>query len=104
MVAEWAGLISTTTMSETGKEYREFIQEFRQENYERFKADTLSRLESCEEVENITENCFSFAVTTKINGVIDIFPKANKLRIRRQNKWVKPIMPWLRKHILKCTN
>ena len=104
VVAVRVGLNSTTTMSEAGKEYGELVKELRENNFERFKAKTLPRLESSEEVENINENCFSFAVTTKSNGVIDIFPKANKLRIRRQNKWVKPIMPWLRKHILKCTN
>lgn len=62
-------------MSEAGKEYGEFVMELRENNYERFKAKTLPRLVSSEEVENIIEDCFSFAVTTKNNGVIDIFQR-----------------------------
>lgn len=88
-------------MSDTGKEYGELIKELRESNYESFKANKVHLLEESEEVENICEGCCSFAVTTKNYGVIDIFPKANKLRIRRQNKWVKPIMPWLNKYIIK---
>jgi len=33
-------------------------------------------------------------------GTVDIFPKANKLLIRKENKWVKNIYPWINKHLL----
>lgn len=92
-------------MSEAGKEFGEFVKELRENKYEFFKSEVLPKIIDSEEVENINEECFSFAVTTKNYGVIDIFPKANKIRIRRKNKWVKPILPWLRKYIIKkCTN
>lgn len=92
-------------MSGTGKEFGELVKELRENKYEHFKSKILPEITASEEVCNISEECFSFAVTTKNYGVIDIFPKANKLRIRRQNKWVKPILPWLHKYIIKkCTN
>ena len=34
------------------------------------------------------------------HGVIDYFPKANKLLIRKTNKWIKPGLPWILKHLL----
>lgn len=33
-------------------------------------------------------------------GFIDYFPKANKLLIRRKNKWIKPGLKWIVKNIL----
>ncbi len=88
-------------MSETGKEFGEIIKELRENKYEFFKTEVLPAIMNSGEVDNINEGCFSFAVSTKNYGVIDIFPKANKLRIRRQNKWIKPILPWLQKYIIK---
>nr|DAQ21888.1 MAG TPA: hypothetical protein [Caudoviricetes sp.] len=88
-------------MSEAGKEFGDFVKALRESKYEDFVANTLPALQDSEEVNNITEECFCFAVSTKNYGVIDIFPKSNKIRIRRQNKWVKPILPWLRKYIIK---
>lgn len=90
-------------MSETGKEFGECVKELRQNNYECFKTDVLPLISDSKEVENISEDCFSFAVKTRNHGVIDIYPKANKIHIRKQNKWIKPILPWLRKNIVgKC--
>lgn len=92
-------------MSEAGKELGEFVKELRESKYENFVLKVLPALRENKEVDNITEGCCSFSVSTKTYGVIDIFPKANKIRIRRQNKWIKPIMPWLNKYILKpCIN
>jgi hypothetical protein len=34
-------------------------------------------------------------------GVIDYFPKANKLLIRKENRWVKPGLAWIVEHLLK---
>jgi DNA-binding winged helix-turn-helix (wHTH) protein len=34
-------------------------------------------------------------------GIIDYFPKANKLLIRKDNKWVKPGLTWIHNNLLK---
>ncbi len=33
-------------------------------------------------------------------GIIDYFPKANKLLIRKDNQWIKPGLTWIRKNLL----
>ena len=34
-------------------------------------------------------------------GIVDFFPKANKLLIRKKNKWIKPGNKWLLKNLIK---
>jgi hypothetical protein len=33
-------------------------------------------------------------------GIIDYFPKANKLLIRKSNQWIKPGLAWINKNLL----
>lgn len=33
-------------------------------------------------------------------GIVDYFPKANKILIRKDNQWVKPGLNWIRKNLL----
>ena len=33
-------------------------------------------------------------------GIVDYFPKANKLLIRKDNQWIKPGLTWIRKNLL----
>lgn len=37
----------------------------------------------------------SYSITTQKFGTIDYFPKANKVLIRKTNKWIKPGLKWL---------
>lgn len=32
-------------------------------------------------------------------GIVDYFPKANKLLIRKQNKWIKPGFTWIKTNL-----
>lgn len=34
-------------------------------------------------------------------GVIDYFPKANKLLIRKDNKWIQPGLKWIVNNLIK---
>jgi len=34
-------------------------------------------------------------------GIIDYFPKANKLLVRKKNKWIKPGLPWIIKNLIQ---
>lgn len=44
---------------------------------------------------NIIENNNKYTIHTQDFGTIDYFPKANKLLLRAENKWVKPGLKWL---------
>lgn len=37
----------------------------------------------------------SYQITTQKFGIIDYFPKANKVLIRKDNDWKKPGLKWL---------
>ena len=37
----------------------------------------------------------SYTISTQYYGTIDYFPKANKLLIRKNNKWIKPGLKWI---------
>ena len=62
-------------MSEAGEEFGEFVKELRENKYEFFKSEVLPKIIDSEEVDNINEGCFSFAVTTKNYGVIESFQR-----------------------------
>ena len=41
-----------------------------------------------------------FMIATKELGIIDIFPKADKLRIRRTNQWISNAYQWVEKTLI----
>ena len=43
----------------------------------------------------------SFSIRTEEFGILDYFPKANNLLIRRENTWKKPGLRWIIKNLLK---
>lgn len=43
----------------------------------------------------------SYSILTEEYDIIDFFPKANKLLIRKANKWIKPGLKWIVKNLLK---
>ena len=69
----------------------------REERLERFEEEWLPLLREKTAVEYffIPNN-----YTMKHNnfGTIDYYPKANKVLIRKQNKWIKPGLQWLIKN------
>jgi hypothetical protein len=44
---------------------------------------------------DVKEDNHKYTITTQDYGVLDYFPKANKLLIRKENKWVKPGLKWI---------
>lgn len=48
-------------------------------------------------------NGTKFVIDTQIEkfGIIDFFPKANKICIRKGNKWIKPGLKWIIKNLLE---
>ena len=52
----------------------------------------------------MVENNHKFTIDTDAQeekfGVIDYFPKANKVLIRKDNKWIKPGLKWIITNLL----
>ena len=66
----------------------------REERNERFEDKWLPKLQAkC----NVKHDAQMGRYTFELNGfgVMDFYPKANKLLIRKLNKWKKPALKWL---------
>lgn len=68
----------------------------REKRSEKFVEDWLPVLQ---DRFTITENNNKYTIITQDYGTIDYFPKANKVLIRKDNKWVKPGLKWLIKYL-----
>lgn len=73
-------------------------QGLREERAENFDESYLGPLEAKYDV--VLRSNGSYAITTTVYGVIDFFPKANKLLIRKDNKWIKPGLNWIINNLL----
>ena len=76
-------------------------QKMKEKRLERIK-HWVNELQESTEVISLEE--FSaqekFTINTDSFGIVDYFPKANKLLIRRQNKWIKPGFKWIRENLI----
>lgn len=74
----------------------------REERTERFEENWLEKLsEKCDVTQRILQGCHTF--TIEPYGTIDYYPKANKLLIRKDNKWIKPGLKWIVTNIINGT-
>ena len=69
----------------------------RAERKEKFEETWLEKLKEQTEVAKRDNGSYTF---DSKYGIIDFFPKANKLLIRRQNKWKKPALKFIIRNIL----
>jgi len=69
----------------------------REERLERFEDKWLLLLKEKATV-HYSELLNRYWIENKKFGTIDFYPKANKVLIRKQNKWVKPGLQWLIKN------
>lgn len=71
----------------------------REKRNEYFVNNYLNRLEKVSSVSFDPHSCrYTF---TAAEGVLDYYPKADKLLIRSLNKWIIPGLPYIVKHIIK---
>jgi len=72
----------------------------REKRLERFESHILDLEKKGYE---IVENNHKYTIDTDTQeikyGIIDYFPKANKLLIRKENKWIKPGLNWILKNL-----
>jgi hypothetical protein len=74
----------------------------REERFER-ALPWLDELKKAPKVISIDQDASGtkFTINTEKFGIIDYFPKANKVLIRKQNSWKTGGLSWLRTNILK---
>ncbi len=70
----------------------------REERSDKFEDNFLSKLKESFKVD-YDANMGRYSITSD-DGIIDFYPKANKVLIRKKNKWVKPGLNWLLKNLL----
>jgi hypothetical protein len=69
-----------------------YIKALRASRSEKFEDGWLLPLSNKYEIKH--EN-YKYSITTQDYGIIDFFPKANKLLIRKDNNWIKPGLKWI---------
>jgi hypothetical protein len=79
--------------------FGKYCASMRMKRKERFEDKYLNKIDQITKVTKRDNGSYSF--TYGIYGTIDYFPKANKLLIRKDNKWIKPGLRWLIKNIIK---
>ena len=70
----------------------------RESRSERFVEDWLPLLSKRY---NVVENNHKYTITTQDYGIVDYFPKANKILIRKDNNWIKPGLKWIITNLTK---
>lgn len=78
--------------------YNKALREKRLERFETYLSDLEKR------GYEIVEDNHKYTIDTDTQeikfGIIDYFPKANKVLIRKKNKWVKPGLKWIIDNLL----
>lgn len=70
----------------------------REERSDKFEDNYLLKLKESFKVD-YDENMSKYSITTD-DGIVDFYPKVNKILIRRKNKWIKPGLKWLLDNLL----
>lgn len=71
----------------------------RESRSERFVDDYLPLLRKRYPVELRSNG--SHSITTQDYGIVDYYPKVNKILIRKTNSWIKPGLRWILNNLLK---
>lgn len=76
--------------------YTKVLREERSERFEQY-IDKLNNLGY-----HVTEweDQGKFTIEPTEYGIVDYYPKANKVLIRSKNKWIKPGLQWIVKNLL----
>jgi hypothetical protein len=67
----------------------------REERLERFEEEWLEKITNSPKVTQYQMANGGYIFWFNDGNIIDFYPKANKLLIRRKNKWIKPALKWL---------
>jgi len=76
--------------------YTKILREERFERFKKYKSELIAKGFSL--IEN--EEQGKITIETKTYGTLDYYPKANKILIRKKNKWNKAGLHWIIKNLL----
>ena len=82
-------------IGEIWREKREEYKERRSRREQRFRSELLPLLSRYN-----PEDLGDKITLTDSRGKIDVFPKADRLLLRRNNKWISRASVWIRKNLL----
>lgn len=85
-------------MSEVGEIFKELNKDIRDKRMNRFELDVIPSFINFGYSFESSNDGTKYTTTHPEFGIIDIYPKANKLLIRKQNKWIKPAVNWMTTH------
>lgn len=77
--------------------FGKYTKALREKRKEGFEDNWLSLLENQTEV---TKKGYKYTFDSEY-GIIDYYPKANKLLIRKKNKWIKPALRFIVNKIIE---
>jgi hypothetical protein len=72
----------------------------REERLERFEEEWLEKITNSSKVVQYQILDGKYVFWMADGNIIDFYPKANKLLIRRKNKWIKPALKWLIENLI----
>lgn len=75
-----------------------YTKALRENRKESFEEKWLNELAKEYRVEIPSEG--KYIIRTERLGVLEFYPKANKILIRKENKWIKPGLKWIIKNLL----
>lgn len=77
-------------MSEAGKEIGEFIKDLRDSKEKYFNDNILPKIPKFH-----YDKSGTICIDTD-NGLVKLYPKADKVHLCKQNKWIKGVERWIR--------
>ena len=80
------------------KSYGIYLKYLREQRSEKFIEGWLIPLSMKYDVK---EDNFKYTITTQEYGILDYFPKKNKLLIRKKNKWIEFGLKWIINNLFK---
>lgn len=85
----------TKEASEVDNDFTSFklkCQALRASRSERFIEDWLPLFQARYSIKEVD---YKYVITTEKFGLLDYYPKANKILVRKDNKWEKPGLKWM---------
>ncbi len=82
-------------MSEEWEQFRELSKEVRQERLKNFEEKWLPKFTEVSDMKLVDKEALKYSVTMEKWGEVYFFPKANKVLIKKENRWIERGLPFL---------
>lgn len=82
------------------RDVKEYQKKVREDKYGRFCSKTLPKLLESKKITSVEKFLDKFIIITNNFGIIDMFPKADRLLIRKNNEWHSGATEWILDNII----